>query len=663
MQDTTLSKDDLEAITLNGSTNGLSTSNHRPSSYDIHPNPTTLSFHNVSWSTPGSNPKQVLHNLSGSVHPGELLAIMGPSGAGKTSLIQILSGRSQPSPGSSVTLNDQPMNKQGRRAISYVMQNDVLLANLTVRETLRFAALLKLPKHYTREMKLRRVEHVIDELGLRKAADTMIGNDVKRGVSGGEKKRVNVGVELMAEPAVMILDEPTSGLDSSTALSLMKMLRQLASNEQRTIAASLHQPSSQLFQQMDKLLLMTEGQTAYFGQASQALASFEAAGIRCHANYNPADFFLEVLTDTKLSAKVIQHWQQHQSTHMVESTASSAPGSYTSNGRVVIDVDVSVQHSQSRTLLLESTSPPPKIAPTAVDDDVDDRWPISWTEQTQILMARAFKQSRGEFWTFVNFLQSIFISVVVAAIWFQTPEEESRIQDRVGYSFFGIVYWGFQMLFLASQVFPPERSVLLKERAAGTYRLSAYVVAKTISELPLLLLMPTMYFLITYWAVGLEGGYRAIFAWMILILSSFTAHSIGFFIGATVMNGKRSATAASITMLTSMLLGGFYVSRLPKGLEWVDYLSIVKYGYHSALTLELDQDDLFFDCDVTPSAYAACDVISNSSQPNRIPSRDILEQYDVETNLGLNILALVLFALAFRIMTYYSLKHLLFKAN
>jgi ABC-type multidrug transport system ATPase subunit len=255
MQDSSLAKADRGAITLNGDLNGINPAVHRPSSYDIHPNPTSLAFHNVAWSTPGPHPKQVLHGISGSVHPGELLAIMGPSGAGKTSLIQILSGRSQPSPGSSVVLNNRPMDKQGRRSISYVMQNDVLLANLTVRETLRYAALLKLPRHYTREMKLRRVEHVIDELGLRKAADTMIGNDIKRGVSGGEKKRVNVGVELMAEPAIMILDgerschgchdlsqlthtldtEPTSGLDSSTALSLMKMLRQLASNEQRTV--------------------------------------------------------------------------------------------------------------------------------------------------------------------------------------------------------------------------------------------------------------------------------------------------------------------------------------------------------------------------------------------------------------------------------------------
>eukprot|EP00730_Choanoeca_flexa_P017158 TRINITY_DN8223_c0_g1_i1.p1 TRINITY_DN8223_c0_g1~~TRINITY_DN8223_c0_g1_i1.p1 ORF type:complete len:653 (+),score=153.38 TRINITY_DN8223_c0_g1_i1:329-2287(+) len=647
----------LVSVTLDGTSNHLAKAETtRPK--HVHANPSVLAFRNVTWSTPGNNSKQVLHGISGQVNPGEVLAIMGPSGAGKTSLIQILCGRTAPDVGSEVTLNNRPMDKRGRRAISYVMQNDILLANLTVRETLRYAALLKLPQHYTREMKLARVEHVIDELGLRKAADTLIGNDIRRGVSGGEKKRVNVGVELMAEPAVMILDEPTSGLDSSTALGLVHMLRTLASTEQRTIVASLHQPSSQLFQQMDKLLLMTEGHTAYFGAANQALAHFDKAGIACHENYNPADFFLEVLTDTTLSSTVVKAWQQQQLEQHPASPRTISTTDQDDKAVVVVDVDATIRSSID-------TSQQTEHVQSTVFDDIDDadRWPISWSEQTAILTSRAFKQSRGEFWSFVNFLQSVFISIVAATIWFQTPEKESRIQDRVGYSFFGVVYWGFQMLFLASQVFPPERSVLLKERAAGTYRLSAYIVAKTISELPLLLLMPTLYFLITYWAVGLEGGYRAIFAWMILILSSFAAHSIGFFIGATVMNGKRSATAASITMLTSMLLGGFYVSRLPKGLEWIDSLSIVKYGYHTMLALEFDQDGLFFECDVSPSAYEACEGITNESNVPRIPSRDILDQYDVDTNIGMNVLALVLFALVFRAMTYLSLKYLLFRAN
>lgn len=201
-----MAKTEPQPITLNGHTTGLGSSTLPFSSFDVHPNPTSLTFANVRWSTPGPAPTEVLHGISGQVNPGELLAIMGPSGAGKTSLIQILCGRSPPSADSQVLLNGRPLDKNGRRAISYVMQNDVLLANLTVRETLRYAALLKLPRSYTRAMKLERVEHVIDELGLRKAADTMIGNDIKRGVSGGEKKRVNVGVELMAEPAVMILD-------------------------------------------------------------------------------------------------------------------------------------------------------------------------------------------------------------------------------------------------------------------------------------------------------------------------------------------------------------------------------------------------------------------------------------------------------------------------
>eukprot|EP00730_Choanoeca_flexa_P002138 TRINITY_DN10928_c0_g1_i7.p3 TRINITY_DN10928_c0_g1~~TRINITY_DN10928_c0_g1_i7.p3 ORF type:complete len:115 (+),score=17.35 TRINITY_DN10928_c0_g1_i7:1499-1843(+) len=106
------------------------------------------------------------------------------------------------------------------------------------------------------------------------------------------------------------------------------------------------------------------------------------------------------------------------------------------------------------------------------------------------------------------------------------------------------------MLFLASQVFPSERSVLMKERAAGTYRLSAYVAAKTVSELPLLLFMPSLYLALTYWTVGLEGGYRVVLMWLNLILSSFTAHSVGFFIGATIMHGKKAAVSVGTSLCT-----------------------------------------------------------------------------------------------------------------
>jgi ABC-type multidrug transport system ATPase subunit len=153
----------------------------RPSLWDPVANPVTVRFDNLCWTTPEPDAREVLHNVTGSVGPGMLLAIMGPSGAGKTTLIQILCGREKPSQGS-VTLNGHPMSKAGRRAIGYVTQEDVLFSNLTVRETLQYAALLRLPASYARSMKLKRVEHVIDELKLRKVADTIIGDNLKRGI-------------------------------------------------------------------------------------------------------------------------------------------------------------------------------------------------------------------------------------------------------------------------------------------------------------------------------------------------------------------------------------------------------------------------------------------------------------------------------------------------
>eukprot|EP00730_Choanoeca_flexa_P002137 TRINITY_DN10928_c0_g1_i10.p1 TRINITY_DN10928_c0_g1~~TRINITY_DN10928_c0_g1_i10.p1 ORF type:complete len:300 (+),score=55.70 TRINITY_DN10928_c0_g1_i10:427-1326(+) len=288
------------------------------------------------------------------------------------------------------------------------------MSNLTVRETLHYAALLKLPKSYPdREAKLARAEAVLDELGLRKSADTIVGNELQKGISGGEKKRLNVGVELLAEPSAIILDEPTSGLDSATALSLMRLMKELTMQQNRIIIASLHQPSSETFELIDTVLLMSEGRLAYFGAAAHALAHFEAIGLRCKTHYNPADFFWHVLTHQDQRDHALQAWS-------VRSEGPAAELHRTK--RSLIDVDVAIQLRPQ--LPSHAHSEPQAIQ--------REHFPISWMKQAEILTERSFKQSRSVFWSPFIMFQSIFISVIVNIIWFQIPEKESLIQDRIG---------------------------------------------------------------------------------------------------------------------------------------------------------------------------------------------------------------------------------------
>lgn len=206
-----------------------------------------------------------------------------------------LSGRRQLS-GGRLQLNGQPMSKSLRRQICYVLQNDVFFANLSLRQTLEYTALLRLPDRMGREEKMRKVDEVIEALDLRSCEQTLVGDFSLAGLSGGQKKRLSIACELLSNPAIMLLDEPTSSLDSCTALNLMKLLKDYAQREQKTIIMSIHQPSSQIFYMFDKLLLLAQGQMLFFGSPPQAMPFFAHFQYRPNPelSYNPADYLLEI---------------------------------------------------------------------------------------------------------------------------------------------------------------------------------------------------------------------------------------------------------------------------------------------------------------------------------------------------------------------------------
>ncbi|CAI0442004.1 unnamed protein product [Linum tenue] len=203
------------------------------------------------------------------VCPGEILAMLGPSGSGKTTLLTALGGR----------LNGK---LSGKRRTGFVAQDDVLYPHLTVTETLMFTALLRLPKTLTWEEKAQHVEQVIIELGLTRCRNSMIGGPLFRGISGGEKKRVSIGQEMLINPSLLLLDEPTSGLDSTTAQRIITTVKRLAD------------PSSRLYHMFDKVVLLSEGSPIYYGPASAALDYFSSIGFATSMTVNPSDLLLDL---------------------------------------------------------------------------------------------------------------------------------------------------------------------------------------------------------------------------------------------------------------------------------------------------------------------------------------------------------------------------------
>ncbi|XP_020577523.1 ABC transporter G family member 28-like isoform X2 [Phalaenopsis equestris] len=255
-----------------------------------------ITFKNLTLTLKGSR-KQLLKNITGKLMPGRVAAVMGPSGAGKTTFLSALAGRTTGCDVSgSVLINGkaEPMRSY-KKIIGFVPQDDIVHGNLTVEENLWFSARCRLSADMPKADKVLVVERVIESLGLQSVRDCLVGTVEKRGISGGQRKRVNVGLEMVMEPSLLILDEPTSGLDSASSQLLLRALRREAL-EGVNICMVVHQPSYTLFKMFDDLVLLAKGGlVVYLGAVKKVEDYFYGLGIDVPERVNPPDYFIDIL--------------------------------------------------------------------------------------------------------------------------------------------------------------------------------------------------------------------------------------------------------------------------------------------------------------------------------------------------------------------------------
>uniref|UniRef100_A0AAX7U3L6 Broad substrate specificity ATP-binding cassette transporter ABCG2 n=1 Tax=Astatotilapia calliptera TaxID=8154 RepID=A0AAX7U3L6_ASTCA len=540
----------------------------------------TVSFHNIQYKVQQQSgflckrkilSKEILVDLNGIMRPG-LNAILGPTGSGKSSFLDILAARKDPAGLSGEVLIDGAPQPPNFKCLSgYVVQEDVVMGTLTVRENLRFSAALRLHVSVPQVEKEARVNHLIKELGLTEVADSKVGTQMTRGISGGERKRTNIGMELIIDPAVLFLDEPTTGLDASTANSVLLLLKRMASHG-RTIIMSIHQPRYSIYRLFDTLTLLVGGKMVYHGPAPNALDYFANIGYACEAHNNPADFFLDVINgDFTATAMTKVHGSEDFDKELSSSRQSIEErlvdeyrnSGYSSNTRAELERIVKDKRCgslpKSRTITYNSSF------------FHQLRWVLHRTFQNLMLNPQTSVAQLG-----VN----VFLALIVGAIFFGVKDDQSGIQNRMGALFFITTNQCFSTV-SAAELFITERKLFVHEYISGYYRVSVYFLSKILSDIALRTVTSVIFSCVVYFLIGLKSTAEAFFVFMLTVtLVAYTATAMTMAISADQSVVALANILMTITFVFMMIFSGLLVN-LPSTkdwLAWLKYFSIPRYG-------------------------------------------------------------------------------------
>ncbi|XP_062604374.1 uncharacterized protein LOC134266152 [Saccostrea cucullata] len=609
--------------------------------------------------------KTILTNINGKAKSGQILAIMGPTGSGKTSLLNVLAGNLTLTSGT-ITLNGNPFTKLQRRKLAYVLQSDIFLSRLTLRETLYFTAMIRLPDSVSKAAKMARIDEIVDALHLRKCLDTVIGDFMHPGLSGGEKKRANIACELLTDPNIMLIDEPTSGLDSSTAHVLMQELWDFASQYNKIILTTIHQPSSHIFHIFSSLLLLVNGrlvEPAYFGDAHKTLQYFGGLGLKFPDHYNPSDIMLELLTtNTEVINKILEASKNFkvevENTELVNGKESAINGDVTSkitnghatepssNGHVI---SLGYHKTDPAEIALD-VSTLEHVSTGNIERPVNRKWAASFWTQFRMLSWRNAKQSKWRIFDKCNLIHTLIIASIYCVLYYQIPVSNDTLRDRMGAVYFPLIFWGFAMVTDSVTSFIGERDVVRKERRAGAYRLSAYYTAKMVSELPMMIVVPIIQLSAMYWLAGLGGPIQFAIYIGINLLNCFTTQSIGYIVGACVRTFKYSITTVNTFMVVFLILGGFFNTSFPTWFTWAKYTSFLHYPFAAIMTVLFE--------DIEPFRCGDSQIFKKcQNETELITGSDVLHSVGIDLPVYCCIGTMVALIILLRILGYYAIKY------
>ncbi|KAH8361040.1 protein white [Drosophila serrata] len=571
--------------------------------------------------------KHLLKNVCGVAYPGELLAVMGSSGAGKTTLLNALAFRSpqgiQVSPSGMRLLNGQPVDaKEMQARCAYVQQDDLFIGSLTAREHLIFQAMVRMPRHLSYKQRVARVDQVIQELSLSKCQHTIIGVPGRvKGLSGGERKRLAFASEALTDPPLLICDEPTSGLDSFTAHSVVQVLKKL-SQKGKTVILTIHQPSSELFELFDKILLMAEGRVAFLGTPSEAVDFFSYVGAQCPTNYNPADFYVQVLA-------VVPGRE-------IESRERIA--------KICDNFAISKVARDMEQLLATKSLQQPLEQP-----ENGFTYKATWFMQFRAVLWRSWLSVLKEpLLVKVRLIQTTMVAILIGLIFLGQQLTQVGVMNINGAIFLFLTNMTFQNVFATINVFTSELPVFMREARSRLYRCDTYFLGKTIAELPLFLTVPLVFTAIAYPMIGLRAGVLHFFNCLALVtLVANVSTSFGYLISCASSSTSMALSVGPPVIIPFLLFGGFFLNSgsVPVYLKWLSYLSWFRYANEGLLINQW--------ADVEPGEISC--TSSNTTCPSS--GKVILETLNFSAaDLPLDYVGLAILIVGFRGFAYLALR-------
>jgi ABC-type multidrug transport system ATPase subunit len=527
--------------------------------------------------------KLILDNINGEIKSGTTLAIMGSSGAGKTTFLNYLSKRTgtsgllKQSGDIKFIVNNLDESDSLAKLSAYVTQDDILFEQLTIEELLNFAADMKLVSKTSAERKAI-VENLIKRLGLEKCRSTKVGDVASKGLSGGEKKRTAIGYELITNPYILFLDEPTTGLDTKSAYNVIKLITEDAAAHNRIIIYTIHQPSSELFTLFNNLLLLAQGKTVYLGKATESIAFFKTLNYPCPRNYNPAEYFLKILSIDKTKSRVDNNLSKGNSSDIDVFNKLNDEGDGTAE-ELTAKIELFEEAAEKNMAFTDLSKHEANRNMVKVEThNIFAQFLILFARNFKIVMRDKMTYAFRVFFTLIN-------ASLALLIYNNLGTGDNAVLDRRGCLFFItnlVIQASIQNTLIT---FNYEKPKFYKEQESEMYGVFPYFFSKTILEVPLQLISALLNFALLYFVIGLNNHsiYKYLTYILIVFSAGYAASTFGIFLSALIDNPEIIPAVFPLLLYTQMISSGFFVSQnnTPYVFYPFKYISLFRYTYQA----------------------------------------------------------------------------------